>query len=68
MCGVFFKVRTEFLNNIYTRFSFKGLMENIDKNDAWLRKMVYQRRGMWHTNENYYLKHILIASAVSRTR
>jgi hypothetical protein len=24
-CGVLFKVRTEFLNNIYTSFVFKGL-------------------------------------------
>jgi hypothetical protein len=24
-CGVLFKVRTEFLNNIYTNFGFKGL-------------------------------------------
>jgi hypothetical protein len=25
-CGIFFAVRTEFLNIIYTRFGFKGLM------------------------------------------
>jgi hypothetical protein len=24
-CGVLFEVRTEFLNNIYTSFGFKGL-------------------------------------------
>jgi hypothetical protein len=28
-CGVLFEVRTEFLNNIYTSFSFKGLNLNI---------------------------------------
>jgi hypothetical protein len=27
-CGVFFEVRTEFLNNIYTSFDFKGLNLN----------------------------------------
>jgi hypothetical protein len=26
-CGVFFAVRTEFLNSIYTRFGFKGLKD-----------------------------------------
>jgi hypothetical protein len=25
-CGVFFAVRTEFVNNIYTSFGFKGLI------------------------------------------
>jgi hypothetical protein len=28
MCGVLFEVRTEFLNNIKTRFCFKGLNLN----------------------------------------
>jgi hypothetical protein len=28
MCGVLFEVRTEFLNNIKTRFGFKGLNLN----------------------------------------
>jgi hypothetical protein len=27
-CGVFFEVRSEFLNNIYTSFGFKGLNLN----------------------------------------
>jgi hypothetical protein len=27
-CGVLFEVRTEFLNNIYTSFGFKGLNLN----------------------------------------
>jgi hypothetical protein len=27
-CGVLFEVRTEFLNNIYTSFGFKGLKLN----------------------------------------
>jgi hypothetical protein len=27
-CGVLFEVRTEFLNNIWTRFVFKGLNLN----------------------------------------
>jgi hypothetical protein len=31
MCGVFFEVRTEFLNNIYTSFVFKGLTEIINR-------------------------------------
>jgi hypothetical protein len=30
-CGVFFEVRTEFLNIIYTSFVFKGLTEIINK-------------------------------------
>jgi hypothetical protein len=34
-CGVFFAVRTEFLNIIYTRFGFKGL--NGLSNGQWLQ-------------------------------
>jgi hypothetical protein len=34
-CGVLFEVRTEFLNNIWTSFGFRGLISNTDKNILW---------------------------------
>jgi hypothetical protein len=34
-CGVFFAVRTEFINIIYTRFGFKGLK---GKDNIWMQE------------------------------
>jgi hypothetical protein len=33
-CGVLFEVRTEFLNNIYTSFVFKGLTKYNSRNNV----------------------------------